>query len=128
MKLFHFAKDGGQESTVSGYWLIEAKKLFSIVLLRFDNGTREAFHNHAFNSVSWVLKGKLIEHHLNGLNETHTPSLLPVITHQHTFHKVRSVGTTWVLSVRGPWRSTWNEYLPDQDKFITLTHGRTQLH
>lgn len=25
---------------------------------------------------------------------------------------------------RGPWADYWREYLPDGNKFITLTHGR----
>mgnify|MGYP001575993171 CR=1 FL=1 len=58
MKLFYYGKDGGPESHVWGFWLIEAKSLFSIVLLRFENGTREAYHSHAFNSLSWVLRGR----------------------------------------------------------------------
>ena len=49
MKLFKYMKDGGPESTVWGYFLIEIKSLFTIVLLHFKNGSREAYHNHAFN-------------------------------------------------------------------------------
>ena len=64
MKLFHKAKDGGPASTVTGYWLIESKRFFSIVLLRFDGPSREAFHTHAFNSISWVVKGVLLENFL----------------------------------------------------------------
>ena len=60
MKLFHKSKDGGPDSNVTGYWLIEWKKAFSVVLLRFDAGTREAYHNHAFNAISWILKGELL--------------------------------------------------------------------
>lgn len=41
MKLFKKMKDGGKESTVTGYWLIECKSLFSIVLLKFEGDSRE---------------------------------------------------------------------------------------
>lgn len=116
-----FSKDGGQESTVQG-WFIEAKRVATAVLLRFDNGTREAYHSHAFNCISWVLKGALEEEHLNGGTEVHRPSLKPVITRRDTFHKVRSLGTTWVLSFRGPWADTWKEYV--DGKIVTLTNGR----
>lgn len=122
-----FGKDGGPHSTVWGYWLIELKRLCSVVLLRFEGASREAFHDHAFDSVSWVLRGQLVEQHLDGRVETHEPSLRPVITRRTTFHKVDSVGRSWVLSFRGPWSRTWHEFIPAGDKTVTLGHGRKVL-
>lgn len=137
MKLFHKAKDGGPNSNVTGYWLIEWKRFFSIAILCFDKGSREAFHNHAFNAVSWVLKGELKEIHkftgsLLGLDHylenKMKPSLLPVFTSKRRMHQVHGVvDKTWVLTFRGPWDKTWKEYLPEEDKEITLTHGRKQV-
>ena len=49
MLLFKKRKDGGLESTVTGYWLIDRKKFFSILLFKFEGKSREAFHTHAFN-------------------------------------------------------------------------------
>jgi len=126
MKLFKRGKDGGAESTVTGYWLCEFKSLFSIVLLKFENGTRDAFHTHAFNSVSWLLRGKLIEHlHNSDRIGVYLPSLRPIHTSEETYHKVESVGRTWVLSFRGPWAKTWQEYTADGER--TLTHGRVEV-
>jgi len=122
MKLFCKNKDGGPESNVTGYWLIEIKSLFSIALLKFEHGTRDAFHNHAFNCVSWVLKGFLVEFHLDGHIQSYHPSIIPVITKRETFHKVFSHGTTWVLTFRGPWSKTWKENVHGEE--ITLTNGR----
>lgn len=121
MKLLTSMKDGGPESTVTGYWLIEAKSLVSILVLKFDGKSREAFHNHAFNCVSWVLRGKLIETMLDGRVREYKPSFIPFITTRKDFHKVDSDGTTFVLTFRGPWTKTWNEFT---DKFITLGSGR----
>jgi hypothetical protein len=59
MRFFHHGKDGGPESPVEGYWLFEIKWLCSIVLLKFNDGGREAYHSHAFNALSWLLKGDL---------------------------------------------------------------------
>lgn len=67
MKILKYGKDGGPESTVWGYWLIEWKPVFSVALLCFENGSREAYHSHAFDSVSWLLKGQLVEHNLDVL-------------------------------------------------------------
>jgi len=127
MKLFSWGKDGGAESTVGGFWLIELKRLFSIVFLCFENGTRDAYHDHAFNCLSWVIKGKLVERHLDGRVEEHRPSVFPVRTHTDTFHQVESVGRTWVISFRGPWTDRWHEYLPATGQAVTLTNGRKEV-
>jgi hypothetical protein len=140
MKLFHRAKDGGDKSNVTGYWLIEWKRCFSIALLRFDRGSRDAFHNHAFNSISWVLPGGLL------MERTRTerrrawcpdrpviedrllkPSWRPVFTSRARMHKVFGMtDATWVLTFRGPWVDTWQE-VRRNGRTVTLTHGREQV-
>lgn len=139
MKFLTTTKDGGAESTVWAHWLIEIKGLFSIALLRFEDGTRDAFHSHAFNCVSWVLSGKLIEHYGPNSPEreatgkrfvVHRPRLRPIVTRRSTYHKVFSDGRTWVLTFRGPWSKTWREGVPDgQGGYAerTLTHGRREV-
>lgn len=128
MKFFSRSKDGGPESTVWANWLVELKSLFSVVLLKFADGSRDSFHSHAFTSVSWVLRGSLSELHLNnGVAVQHKPSIWPVITKRTTFHRVVSNGTTWVISFRGPWAATWKEFDPKTGNFITLTHGRIEV-
>lgn len=123
MKIFKKDKDGGEHSKVTGYWLVELKSMFSIVLLRFDDGSREAYHTHAFNCFSWVLRGELYEEFLDfSRPRTHLPSWLPFITRRADFHKVTGCGTSWVLSFRGPWSDTWQEYA--NQTLMTLTHGR----
>lgn len=134
MKLFFKGKDGGPESNVTGYWLIEAKGLFSVVLLRFDEGSREAYHNHAFNALSWVFKGLAHEHVMDehaaaGRFEPMVidlkPSFKPVYTPRERMHKVYGIAPqTWVLSFRGPWADKWQEYFDKTRQFVTLTHGR----
>lgn len=127
MKFLSYGKDGGNESTVWGYWFVEIKPLFSVALLCFENGSREAYHTHAFNSISWVLKGALHEDQMwfnEHLYKVYPASFNPVFTARLNLHKVSSVGRTWVLTFRGPWRDRWLEWLPDQKRFQTLTHGR----
>lgn len=126
MKLLSTSKDGGEKSHVWAHWLIEWKSVFSIVLLRFEDGTREAYHNHAFNSFSWVLKGKLKEKFTNGEVKYHKASPRPFITTKEDFHKVSSEGRSWALSFRGPWSDTWSE-VDESAEQITLTHGRRKL-
>lgn len=128
MKFFSKSKDGGPSSTVTGYFLVEIKNLFSIVLLKFDNKSRNAYHEHAFNCISWILKGRLIENFMDGTVIKHKPSIFPIVTKKETFHKVDSEGITWALSFRGPWSTTWKEYLPEEGKQYTLTNGRIKLN
>lgn len=125
IKICSFGKDGGDESTVFGFWIVELKKLFTIVFLKFEGMSREAFHNHAFNSISWVISGMLIEEMLDGSIRIHTPSLIPIITTRKDFHKVSSVGNTYVLSFRGKWDDVWHEKI--NNDYIRLTHGRKIL-
>lgn len=122
MKFMSKGKDGGKKSHVWGFWLIEVKSLFSIVLLRFDPGTREAFHTHAFNAFTFWLKGRVTEHHLSGEEKVWTPQLMPKLTRRNCYHKVYAHETTWALSFRGPWQKTWKEHADGVE--TTLTNGR----
>lgn len=124
MKFLHYGKDGGPESTVHGFWLVEIKSLFSVALLRFSKGSRDSYHSHAFNCISWVLSGRLKEHLLLGRDRVYEPSLKPVFTYRDTFHRVVSEATSWVFTIRGPWAETWREYDPNIGTFTTLSDGR----
>lgn len=123
MKLFKKMKDGGPESTVTGYWLIESKKYCSIVLLKFDGRSREAFHTHAFNAWSWILPFGmgLTEYFPDGTCKFLKPDSF-VYTPRESMHKVDSSGVNWILSFRGPWLDTWYEI--NENGHQTLTHGR----
>ena len=128
MRLLFWGKDGGAESTVWGFWPVEIKSLFSVALLVFEDGSREAYHTHAFNSVSWVLRGRLTEYIIKSQETNlYNPSFKPIITKRDTFHKVRSIGRTYVLTFRGPWSDTWQEYRQRENKHVTLTHGRVEI-
>lgn len=134
MKFLSKSKDGGPLSTVWAYWLFEIKWLCSIVLLRFEDGSRDMYHSHAFNSVSWVLSGQLMECSLASECANryfpdvvdYYPGPVPVLTKRSTTHKVISFGRTWVISFRGPWADTWLEQTPD-GKAMVLTHGRKEV-
>lgn len=124
MKFFSKAKDGGLKSTVTGYWLCEIKSLFSVVLLKFADGSRDEYHDHAFNSLNWILSGKVIEQCIDLSGHEYTPSIKPIFTPRQRSHRVVSKGTTWVFSVRGPWSKYWHEYNSDTGRITKLTHGR----
>lgn len=133
MRVFFKRTDGGSETNVIGYWLIEWKSVFSIALLRFSEGSRENYHSHAFNAWSWIVSGKLREERLT-IHDTYTahkiqilkPSFKPVFTGRDNLHKVHGIApVTWALTVRGPWTKTWTEYNLTNKETIILGHGRT---
>lgn len=141
MRLFSLTKDGGAESRVWAYNVIESKRFGSIMFLRFEHGSREAFHSRAFNSVSWVLRGGGLveEFHPDSPEYTegtagpgalcfrvHLPSWRPVLTFRDTYHKVASSGRTWVLTFRGPWAPTWRDQAVGEPERV-LTHGRREV-
>lgn len=122
MKFLSKCKDGGPESPVTAYVLIEIKSLFSVMLLHFG-GTREAFHSHAFNAVTLWLKGWAWERTADGKLKFYKAGMLKY-TPRGCFHRVEPVSEhdTWALTVRGPWNSTWQER--KAGILTTLTNGR----
>jgi hypothetical protein len=123
MKFLSWGKDGGADSCVDALYVIEAKSLFSVVLLRFGHGSREAYHSHAFKCWNWVLRGDLWEYFPGGAVR-HLPRWCLWLVERETMHRVWSSRTSWVFSIRGPWAPTWEEIKGDER--YTLGHGRTR--
>lgn len=124
-RLFYIKPDGGKDSGVTAYFLIEWKILFSIGILYFKKGSREAYHNHAFNALTWWLKGEVTEEKLNDVSKLYTPSLIPKYTRRDNFHKVYAYRDTYALTFRGPWNDIWQEF--KNGRYISLTHGRKEI-
>lgn len=125
MKIFKRSKDGGPESPVDAFFLIESKRLGSIALLRFNQGGREAFHTHAFNAWTWFISGDLVEQDIDGSFRPYTRSIIPKRTSRAKNHRVRAYKTSWCFTIRGPWASTWTETV--NGELIVLTHGRKRI-
>ena len=125
MRFLSKVKDGGPDSTVDAFVLVEIKPLFSIMLLKFNSGTREAYHSHAFNALTWFICGDMLELGPDGRTHSYRRSILPKFTPKSLMHKVISYGTSWCFTVRGPWEDQWVEY--DGLNLTTLTHGRKEI-
>lgn len=131
MRFFQKVKDGGPDSPVDAYVLVEIKSLFSIMLLHFPKGrTREAYHSHAFSAITFWIKGKVAEHLLGD----ETPILHTAPSFKRTpswlMHKIQPISDAWAITFRGPWGKYWQEYHennPRGSKFVTLTHGRKEV-
>ena len=126
MRIFNKTFDGGPNSSVQAYFLIEIKGLISIALLKFNKGGRDVFHTHAFNALTWFIKGDIIEHDINGDSYIYNRTILPKITRRSKNHKVLARETSWVFTIRGPWVNTWTEDTL-AGKHTVLTHGRKEV-
>jgi hypothetical protein len=136
MKLFQKASDGGKNSGVSAYFLIEWKRVFSIALLHFNTGTREAYHSHAFNALTLWLKGEVEEQRLRMVpcsSSWEDAAIREITTKRYeggdwklttrdNMHRVKALTPAWALTFRGPWSNTWQE--DRNGEIVTLTHGR----
>jgi len=125
MRSLEKAKDGGPKSHVEAYFLLELKGLFSIALLKFNIGGRGVYHTHAFNALTWFIKGDLIEEDIDGTLYQYPFSLKPKYTSRSKNHRVKANRVSWCFTIRGPWADTWEEF--DEGIKTILTHGRVKL-
>lgn len=125
MRIFSKRKDGGPASTVDAYFLIEIKPLFSIALLKFHKGSRENYHSHAFNALTWFLAGDMTEELVTGEVTKYQRKIWPKVTGRKVFHKVYATKNSWCLTLRGPWCDRWNEHNKSTNTTTTLTNNRT---
>lgn len=128
MRVLQKRKDGGEQSTVDAYFLIEIKSLFSIAILKFNKGSRANYHSHAFTAWTWFLKGSMTEKFLITPSKEYKRTLLPKVTHKNNIHKVVAKTTSWCFTIRGPWEKNWLEYDPTTNQEITLTNGRKVVY
>lgn len=131
MRILEKCKDGGKDSPVDAYFLIEIKSLFSIAILKFNKGSREEFHTHAFDALTWFIKGDIIEEGMLEVSGAFWPkytpykrSLLPKVTTKDNLHRVIAHEDSWCLTIRGKWQDTWTEYNQNTVTTTTLTHNR----
>jgi len=120
-------KDGGKNSPVDAYFLIEWKSFFSIAILKFNKGGREEFHTHAFNALTWFIKGQLEEEDVDGSLYNYKRSFLPKVTLKDKNHRVKALTDSWCLTLRGSWCDNWTEYKKDVDTTTKITHHRVVL-
>jgi hypothetical protein len=126
MRILQKTKDGGPDSSVDAYFLIELKGWFSIALLKFNAGQRKAFHTHAFNAWTWFIKGDLLEFTYPSMDyRRYKRSWLPKVTKKSHNHRVRAKVDSWAFTIRGPWDETWTE--DENGVTTTFTHGRKKL-
>lgn len=102
--------------------------MFSLAVLKFNKGSRENFHTHAFHSLTWFISGDMEELDICGDSYKYKRNLLPKITKRTKNHKVIANKTSWCITIRGRWVDTWTEYNSSKQKTIILTHGRKEIN
>ena len=106
-RLFYVKPDGGKDSGVTAYFLIEWKVLFSIGFLHFKKGSKRVYYNREFGALSWWLKGEVTEKKIDNTYRKYKPSLKPKYTSRNDFHKIFAHTTAWCFTLRGPWNNLW---------------------
>jgi len=124
MRILNKAKDGGKDSPVDAYFLIEIKSLFSIALLKFNRGGRQNYHTHAFHALTWFLSGDIVEVDVNGISYQYRRGIIPKLTKRNKNHRVWARRDSWCLTLRGRWQENWTEYNADEDTTYILTTHR----
>jgi hypothetical protein len=67
-----------------------------------------------------------MEEHFRGDTEFHTRGKI-ITTARAVCHRVVSRGTTWVLSMRGPWASEWTDIDGPTGVATVLRSGRVAV-
>lgn len=98
---------------LSRWWFIPRNKFFNIYIHKFGRSDDDrALHDHPWFSVSFLLKGEMIEHHLNG--KRHIPWLRPVFRTAKFAHRLELVkGPVWTIFITGPRIRSWGFHCPN---------------
>lgn len=128
MRFLEKAKDGGPNSPVDAFILFEIKSFMTIALLKFNKGARDNYHSHAFNALTWFIKGNLWEKFLSQPDYRYRRGLMPKITRRLDVHRVMALSDSWCFTIRGPWNDTWYEISADRKHVTILQEGREIVH
>ena len=87
--------------------VIRRNRFFNIYLHRFGRSDDDrALHDHPWFSVSFLLKGEMIEHSFKGIR--HIPWLIPVFRTAKFAHRLELVkGPVWTIFITGPRIRQW---------------------
>lgn len=94
------------------WYLIKRNRFFNIYLHRFgESDDDRALHDHPWWSLSFLLKGELVEHRLKPAR--HIPRFLPVIRSAKFAHRLELIkGPAWTIFITGPVIRSWGFLCP----------------
>lgn len=116
MKVLSFQDVALGEGRVRAFTVIEIKRLFSVIIYKWETVDQVRFHTHAFPAVGFLLAGSYLEQRIvdgrvedNLVSRRFFPRWLP----RNYCHAIkRSFGLTLSVVITGRWRRTWWEYFP----------------
>lgn len=94
------------------WYLIPRNRFFNIYLHKFMRSDDDrALHDHPWWSLSFLLKGELLEH--NFRCKRHIPRWIPILRSAKFAHRLELVkGPVWTLFITGPRIRQWGFYCP----------------
>ena len=97
---------------LSRWHVIPRNRVFNIYLHKFTGSDDDrALHDHPWYSLSFLLKGELIEHSFNKIKSI--PLLLPVFRTAKFAHRLEVIkGPVWTIFITGPKIREWGFYCP----------------
>lgn len=100
------------DNYLSRWYVIPRNRFLNIYLHKFSSSDDDrALHDHPWYSVSFLLKGELVEHTLQGLRTI--PSVLPVLRGAKFLHRLEVIkGPVWTLFITGPRVREWGFLCP----------------
>lgn len=89
------------------WFVIPRNKIFNIYLHKFNSSDDDrALHDHPWFSVSFLVKGEMIEHLLS--QKRHVPHFIPVIRSAKLAHRLELIkGPAWTIFITGPAIRDW---------------------
>jgi hypothetical protein len=98
---------------LSRWFVIPRNLYFNIYWHKFSHSDDDrALHDHPWYSVSFLIKGEMIEHNLKG--RRHIPWLLPVVRSAKFAHRLElTKGPAWTLFITGPKLRSWGFLCPN---------------
>ena len=94
------------------WFIVPRNRFFNIYLHCFgESDDDRALHDHPWWSVSFLLKGELIEHKI--ATRRHIPRFLPIIRSAKSAHRLELIkGPAWTVFITGPRVRSWGFHCP----------------
>ena len=101
------------ENYLERWYVLPRNHYFNIYLHKFSGSDDDrALHDHPWSSVSFLLKGHMIEHSTGGIQKW-IPWLLPVFRRAQFAHRLEIMeGPVWTLFITGPKVREWGFLCP----------------
>lgn len=94
------------------WWVIPRNRFFNVYLHKFCRSDDDrALHDHPWYSVSFLLRGEMLEHSFAG--KRHIRWMLPIFRTAKFAHRLEIVkGPVWTVFITGPRIRKWGFYCP----------------